>query len=260
MKITIITITYNCQETIEKTILSVINQPVGNIEYILIDGASSDGTMNIVKKYKRYFAKVISEKDRGISDAFNKGISFATGDIIGLVNSGDFLLPDTTVILNEHYNTHYDIFYGNTIIYDVDNKEKYVRECKELSYFKYELPFIHQSCFITKKAYKAWGGYSLSYKYCMDYELLLKMYLNGAKFKYINANLSEFIYDGISYKQPFKTLNEDIKIAKMYGLSSFDAMVFRTKYITRVVLKRTLSLIGLWNFISNFTQKKAKYV
>lgn len=92
-KISIVTISYNSEKTIEDTILSVISQDYPNKEYIIIDGASTDNTLNIIAKYKANISKVISEKDDGISDAFNKGISNSTGDIICLINSDDRLLP-----------------------------------------------------------------------------------------------------------------------------------------------------------------------
>lgn len=100
MKISIITITYNSEKTIEETILSIINQNYQNIEYIIIDGGSKDNTLNIINKYKTKISKVISEPDNGISDAFNKGIREATGDIIGIINSDDILNIDTLNELN----------------------------------------------------------------------------------------------------------------------------------------------------------------
>ena len=93
-KISIITITFNSEKTLEETIESVLSQNYPNLEYLIIDGGSSDGTLEIVKRYKDKIDFVISEPDRGISDAFNKGIRYATGEIVGIINSDDLLLPD----------------------------------------------------------------------------------------------------------------------------------------------------------------------
>lgn len=91
-KITIITVSYNSEETIEETINSVVNQDYNNLEYIIIDGCSSNGTMDIVNKYASKITRIVSEPDKGISDAFNKGIKYATGDLIGIINSDDLLV------------------------------------------------------------------------------------------------------------------------------------------------------------------------
>ena len=104
--ITIITVCYNSEKTISKTIESIIAQKYKNIEFIIIDGKSTDQTMKIIHKYKNYVAKIISEKDYGIYDAFNKGLTLCNGDLIGFVNSDDQLTPEATKILVEYYNKY----------------------------------------------------------------------------------------------------------------------------------------------------------
>jgi dsRNA-specific ribonuclease len=103
MKISIITISYNSEKTIESTITSVINQPKNNLEYIIVDGVSTDGTLDIIEKYKDERFKVVSEKDNGISDAFNKGINLSTGDVIGIINSDDMLTENALSVVENAF-------------------------------------------------------------------------------------------------------------------------------------------------------------
>ena len=121
-KITIVTITYNSEKTIERTIQSIISQNYNNMEYWIIDGVSKDHTMELVKKYaqKYSFIKYSSEPDRGISDAFNKGIGKATGELIGLINSDDQLAEGALVAVDKTFAmTGADVIYGDTIVNDI---------------------------------------------------------------------------------------------------------------------------------------------
>ena len=106
--ISIITVCYNSEKTISRTIESIINQTYKNIEYIIIDGKSDDKTLEIIDNYKNNISKIISEKDNGIYDAFNKGLNICNGDLIGFVNSDDILTPNALEILVKYYNKHTD--------------------------------------------------------------------------------------------------------------------------------------------------------
>ena len=114
-KISIVTIAYNCEKEIEETILSVINQQYDNKEYLIIDGASKDGTMDVVNKYRDKIDVIISEPDKGRSDAFNKGIAHATGDYIVMMNAGDLLADDALNKFAKNIEPGYDVIKGNTI-------------------------------------------------------------------------------------------------------------------------------------------------
>jgi glycosyltransferase involved in cell wall biosynthesis len=173
-KISIVTVCLNSERTIEKTILSVLGQSYSNIEYIIIDGGSADGTLRIINKYKDKISFVISEKDNGIYDAFNKGLKIFTGELIGFVNSDDYLLPDAMNILCEYFNKYpeKDFFFGSVI-----------KHWGVLHGYKPWIIFLtwgfyssHSTGFFIKKnPAKTVGYYNLKYKYSADYDYFYRM-------------------------------------------------------------------------------------
>lgn len=208
-KISIITITYNSERTLEETIRSVISQDYPNLEYLIIDGASTDGTLNIVERYRKSIAYVSSEPDKGISDAFNKGIRHATGEIIGIINSDDLLLPGALNAIAENYDPKVDVYRGNTVIWD-DTKDNRL-SIKPTMRFPLGKPIkavCHQSTFVTKRAYEKWGAYKLDFKYMMDADLLHRFYMQGATFKYISQDLAAFRLGGMTSDSWKKKLRE----------------------------------------------------
>ena len=243
-KITIVTISYNSEKTIERTIQSVISQKYDNTEYWIIDGKSTDSTMKIVKEYaeKYDFIKYISEKDNGISDAFNKGIKKATGELIGLINSDDCLAEEALQTVNEIYlKTKADVIYGDTIVHDVDNGLTLYKHAGKPEQLKYEMPFIHQSSFIKRSVYEEYGMYSSEYKICMDYDMLARIFRKGCTFANTEKILSIFQYGGTSCQHPVRTINEDMKIAIRYGLSNRDARKYKIKHIPVSLIKFIMS-------------------
>lgn len=165
MKLSIVTVCYNAEQCIDRTIKSVLNQTCPVYEYIIIDGGSKDKTYNRVCSYEKSFAekgilfKHISERDKGISDAFNKGIKMASGTLIGLINADDELLPETSEILkNECKKIDVDIYYGNCYWVDSERNLEYVSKPKhDLSKLLYNMVLIHPSTFVKKKAYEECG-------------------------------------------------------------------------------------------------------
>ena len=127
LKVSMITICYNAEKTIAKTIESVLSQDYENLEYIIVDGGSKDHTVDIIKSYENKKIHWISEKDNGISDAFNKGIKMATGDLIGLINADDYLFPHALANLTLACHECTDVLYGNTIVDDQENELKLIK-------------------------------------------------------------------------------------------------------------------------------------
>jgi len=181
MKVSIITVTYNSADTIEDTILSVINQDYKNIEYILVDGKSTDSTFDVVNKYKSAFAKIISEKDNGIYDALNKGIAMATGDIVGLIHADDLYASNTVIseIVNLFMREEADAVYADLNYVDRNNTSKTIRKWVSGNYtdglfYKGWMP-PHPTFFVKKVCYEKYGSFNLQLKSSADYELMLRM-------------------------------------------------------------------------------------
>lgn len=172
--ISIITVCYNSEKTIAKTIESVVDQKYKNIEFIIIDGKSNDKTLNIIENYKSNISKVISEKDEGIYDAFNKGLNIAKGDLIGFVNSDDILTPEALMILVKYYNNYpnKDFFFGAV------KKHWGILH----GYRPWKISFTwgfyssHSTGFFIKRdAAKVVGQYNTKYKYSADYDYFYRM-------------------------------------------------------------------------------------
>ena len=205
-KISIITITYNSEKTLEEAILSVVSQDYPNLEYLIIDGGSMDRTLDIVEKYRDKISFVISEPDRGISDAFNKGIKYATGEIIGIINSDDLLLPGALKIIAENYNPEIGVYRGNTVIWNDESDTRIVAK-PSMTFSIYSLKkriVCHQSTFVAKKAYDVVGVFKESFKYMMDVDLLMRLHNAKIPFKYVDADLAMFRMGGVtnsSYKR-----------------------------------------------------------
>lgn len=196
MKLSIITPTYNHAKYIETTINSVLSNNYNNLEYIVIDGGSKDGTQDIVQKYSDHITHFISEKDDGQADAINKGFALATGDIYAYINSDDYYYPDTfnKVMRIFEENPDIDVIYGNCLF--VTEDEQFLRYFTEIEpYNEYRLrsltDFIMQpSCFWRKEIYDQCGGFTKDFHFGFDWEMWCRMAEKGAKFFYFNELLA----------------------------------------------------------------------
>lgn len=204
MTVSIITVCYNSAATIEDTITSVLSQDYKNIEYIVIDGGSSDATLDIINKYREQISIVISEPDKGIYDAMNKGIKNATGNIVGILNSDDFY--ETKDVISEivnNFDIDTDIVFGNLIFVKPENIKKITR-FYSLPHFKaWKLRFgwmpPHPATFIKKSVYDKYGLYKINYKISADYEVFVRFLLvNKVNFKHINKILVRMRDGGVS--------------------------------------------------------------
>lgn len=178
MKVSIITVTYNSQKYLEDCILSVINQKYKDIEYIIIDGKSSDNTVNIIKKYENVLAGWISETDRGMYDAINKGMQMATGDVIGILNSDDILADPNVInsIVDAFKENDADVIYGDLEYVDPDDINKIYRIWKGKPYkrslFKTGWMPAHPTFYIKKSFVDKYGGYENHFYSAADYEFM----------------------------------------------------------------------------------------
>ena len=185
MKVTIITSCYNREQTIRGCIESVLSQDYPDIEYIVVDGASKDNSLNIINEYKDKISKIISEPDHGMYEAINKGIRAATGDVIGLVHSDDFLFSNQTVshIVQRFEETHADFLYGDGLFVNPENTDKVVRNWIGGSYRLWKvrhgwLP-LHPTCYVRRDVMERKGLYNESYKIAADSDFLFRYLLGG---------------------------------------------------------------------------------
>ncbi|BAY87306.1 hypothetical protein NIES267_68280 [Calothrix parasitica NIES-267] len=199
-KISIVTPSFNSEKTIEKTILSVINQQnICPLQYIVVDGGSTDNTCKIIQKYTDCIDIFISEPDSGAYDAMNKGINLATGEIIGVINSDDWYLKNAIKIVESEFekNPEIDILYS-----PIENyyQGEYIATFIPGKLEKLSIRFTlnHPSCFIKKSAYTVAGLYDLQYKIAADYEMILRLFNRGFKFHLIENSLAAYSLNGMS--------------------------------------------------------------
>ena len=218
-KISIVTICYNSVSVLEETMLSVLNQTYPNIEYIIIDGGSTDGTVDIIKKYADRLAYWVSEPDKGIYDAMNKGIAAATGEYVIFTNSGDRLV--SSVILSEVVllELKEDVIYGHLIMQF--NEVSVLAFPDELSLFSRKFPIYHPAT-LTRLDLLKETLYNLKFKICGDYDFYWKIYYQGKSFRYINKTIAVFdAREGISNNKIIETFVEGSKVNGSYGSAKF---------------------------------------
>lgn len=180
MKISIITVCYNSEKHIKTAIESVINQTFNNIEYIVVDGASKDKTVDIVKSYGDKITKFVSEPDKGIYDAMNKGFQMATGDYLAVINSDDFYISNDAIesVVNELNKKQTDSLFADLIYVEENNTDKQVRYWKSNEFvkgsFKKGWHPAHPTFFVKNEVYKKYGYFDLSFKLAADFELMLR--------------------------------------------------------------------------------------
>ena len=207
LRVSIVTVVLNNVHTIEQTILSVVNQTYSNIEYIIIDGGSVDGTLEIIEKYKKNIDILICEKDKGLYDAMNKGVSLANGEIIGIINSDDWYESNAVkLVVNAfHNNPKKQIFHGDR--YDIDDGgKKKIRKynSSEFKFIYYGMTYNHPSMFFHKNIYKE-NRYNISLSSLADYEFVLNQYLKNKKlFHYIPKAYVNYRLTGVSSRLSLK--------------------------------------------------------
>ena len=181
MKVSIITVSFNSAHTIADTIQSVLNQDYPDIEYIIVDGNSSDGTVQIIRHYENQISKWISEKDQGMYDAMNKGISMATGDVIGILNSDDVYMNQHVIsdLMGLMHEKNAKVVFADLILVDQEDSNKVLRYYDSGHFhpnkFKYGWMPAHPTVFVKREVYEAVGKFSTTYQIAADYEMLIRM-------------------------------------------------------------------------------------
>ena len=216
MKVSIITVCLNSVATIEQTIQSVLSQTYKNIEYIVIDGASCDGTCEIIEKYKQKITYYVSEQDHGIYSAMNKGLRHITGDIVGIINSDDWYAEDTIEkVVNTFKQSSCQLVHGKLAVQYGKNKYRIIEE-RALSDIYLGMVISHPTVFIKKDVYQKYGLFDEQYKSAADYELMLRFFTKGISIVYIPDVLAYFRQGGYSQKNKQLSIEETHTIAQNY--------------------------------------------
>ena len=243
-KISVITVVYNGEKYLEHTIQSVINQTYKNLEYIIIDGGSTDGTIDIIKKYEDKIDYWVNEKDDGIYDAMNKGINKANGEWINFMNSGDSFFNIHTldnVFKNDSFN-NVDILYGDVQVeYGYFKK---INKSKTINNIWKGMIFSHQSCFI-KSSYHKTNKYTHEYSIAADFNFFYKAFLDKKTFFKLNNIVSIVLNYGVSDRYQTETIKQWFDITSKYHLSAFQRFYYYLQSVnlqSRTIMKNYLPL------------------
>ena len=250
--ISIVTVIKNEKEIVEKTIKSVLSQTYKDFEYIVVDGGSEDGSLDVLKRYKERITKLISERDRGISDAFNKGINNTSGKWLLFLNVGDQLIQNNVlemIVPILKMNQTSDIVFGKINI--VNKKGEVLKQIGDANYKKkmrWHMPFPHQATFHNRDLYRKYGMYDLSFKVAMDYELIIRN--KDIKALFVPITITNMLTGGVSqtnYRRLFlecrRAHNMHYRDNKFKVIVKYGYMLWRVRFILliRKLIKRQVT-------------------
>lgn len=247
-KVTVILVTYNCKETVKVTLDSIVGQSTKQKELVVVDGASTDGTLDIINNYKDSIDVFVSEPDRGIYDAMNKAIKLSSGDWICFMNAGDTFNNENVIeeVIAIPNIENYDVIYGDTKI--IDKVCEYIRTPHSLDTFNMRLPFCHQSSFVKSELMKE-KLYDLQYKVCADFHFFYTLFKEQRKFLYVPIVVSVYNQaDG-----GFSAKNRDRLIYEQCKVSASNKLQCWIKYYR---IKLTIYLVNIRAKVMSIDQEK----
>lgn len=229
MKVSIITILYNNRQHIQGCIESVLNQSYKDVEYIIIDGGSSDGSQQIIEQYKNELGYYISEKDNGLYNALNKGVNNATGDVIGILHSDDLFYSNNSLseVVDAFINTKADVVYSNGIFVDreVASKVKRIYKAKPFKswYLNWGWIPLHTGIFVKKAVFEKTGLYDEAYRIASDYDFSIKLFKSDLKFHFLDRYVVKMRLGGKSTTVSLQKLKskEDLVIIRNHRLRGY---------------------------------------
>ena len=252
--VSVITVVYNSEKLLERTIQNILSQTYQNIELIIVDGGSKDGTLDIIKKYNDKISYWVSEKDNGLYDAMDKGLQLASGDYVWYINSGDLIFDDTTTEkIFANNPTYADIYYGDTLYVNVnyepiglrnDITNKKLPAQLSVDSFQYGMVICHQA-FIMKRSIAA--RYDLQYKYVADYDWEIACTKNAKTAIHTNQVLAKFLTEGFSTKHRKASVKEKYKVM----LKHWGFVIGNLNYLTNA-FKAALSFLKRKKYVKEY--------
>lgn len=256
--ITVITVVLNNKLHIEQAVLSVIAQDYDNIEFIIIDGGSTDGTLDIIRRFDDRIHLWVSERDGGIYEAMNKGLELASGDYVGMLNSDDWLEPHALKLIIATFTPRVDFVYGDIHVNSPQGNILGIKSAErpiEKS-LPYRMPFAHQGFYARRVVIEQAGGYKSEYRLSADLELICRLVHLGFKGAYIPVVLANFRQGGAS--GGIRTFLETRRIATEYGMGSLESWVRFTVSMIKTELARRLPS-SLTRTIRRITKSTFRY-
>ncbi|MGK6352538.1 glycosyltransferase family 2 protein [Parapedobacter sp. DT-150] len=252
-KVSIITVTFNCEKTIAATIESIVNQTYDNIEYIVVDGKSTDNTLAVIDQYKEHITVIVSEKDMGIYDAMNKGVTKSTGDFVNFMNAGD-IFRDVNIIETlfntQQIHKHTEILIGDAVA--KFNGFTKIYRAKSPSRWN-PMPFNHQASFVTRDLLCRYP-FSLQYKFCADRDFFIRAFLGGAKFKVVKKEIAVIDAIGYSSTHAYQSALESLDILLKNNSIGKDEYYFRKLMLCMKEFVRSLIPKRFMNSIYKITK------
>ena len=242
--ISFVTVVYNGAAQLEKTVLSVLGQTYDNVEYIVIDGGSTDGTLAILRKYDQAIDYWVSEPDLGISDAFNKGLAVATGQFVGFINADDWYECNAAQLVVAAAIQHQaDIIHGQLRYWSGKVAAELFSADHDL--LERDMTINHPTVIARLGLYRSVGGFNADFRYAMDYEWLRRSKVSGARFFYLAAPLANMSLGGISDVRWKRAIREVARVKLIYSPDKITPWISYGLQLSRGVARRLLERMGL---------------
>ncbi|MDX1918760.1 MAG: glycosyltransferase family 2 protein [Candidatus Caenarcaniphilales bacterium] len=241
----IITVVFNGAKTLERTMLSVFDQTFPDYEYIIIDGGSADGTLELIKRYETRIALWISEKDMGISDAFNKGIALAKGQIIGIINADDWYDPRALeYVANQYQQSPGGLYHAKLQYWNQQLKKEYVFSADDSKI--HLMPTVnHSTLFVDRSVYEQIGLFRLDYRYAMDFEFMARAKNAGFKYFYLDKVTAHMMLDGVSDRIWLKSHLEVYRARLEQGINPIWNLLMTAYLLSLTFIRRSFEGLGL---------------